>query len=81
MTIHQNPKSANIADPKCHPDILKLPNWVDIFIFQKIEKYYGSIWCIMVHQNPKLSDIVHTSTLPHVSQCITINQNPKLANV
>ena len=35
-----NPESADIADPKCPPNMLKLPIWVHILIFWKIEQCY-----------------------------------------
>ena len=37
-----NPKSADIVDPKCPPNMLQLPIWVHIFIglFWKIEQYH-----------------------------------------
>ena len=33
MTFHQNPKSADMVDPKCITDMLKLHIWVYIFTF------------------------------------------------
>ena len=29
---------------------------VQIAIFWEDEKYYGTIWCITIHSNPKLTD-------------------------
>ena len=63
-------KLLNTVDSSFHVDMFKrsigVPQvcfWscaVQNVIFQNIKKYYGPIWCTMIHQNTKLANVVHT---------------------
>ena len=57
ITIHQNPELADMVDPKCYLDMLKVPIWVYVFTFYKITKYYRQFWCLTLSKSKLLNTV------------------------
>ena len=62
------PRSPTTQNPKCHPDMLKLPIQVHIFTFWKVKKYYRLPATLDPH-HPKSLHISQITITPELSIC------------